>query len=93
MGRRNFKVSGGVRRRCCLDIVADILAASRSKVKKTHLMYKCSMSFTQMKTYLDMIVGAKLLLVDNDGPSILFKISKKGINFLKSYNSLKALIE
>ena len=93
MKRRNFKASGGIRRRCRLDIIADILNASRSRVKKTHLMYKCSMSFAQMKTYLDMIVGAKLLLVDNDGPTILFKISRKGSNFLKSYNSLKALIE
>jgi predicted transcriptional regulator len=93
MKRRNFKVSGCARRRSRLDIIADILNTSRSRVKKTHLMYKCSMSFTQMKMYLDMIVGAKLLLVENDGSNILFKISRKGRNFLKSYKSLKALIE
>jgi len=93
MKERDFKVSRGVRRRCRLDIVADILDTSRGRVKKTHLMYKCSMSFTQMKRYLDAILRAKLLIVENDGPDILFKISRKGRSFLKSYNSLKALIE
>jgi len=46
-----------------------------------------------MKRYLDAILRAKLLIVENDGPDILFKISRKGRSFLKSYNSLKALIE
>ena len=93
MKERGFKVSRSSRRRCRLDIIADILDTSRGRVKKTHLMYKCSMSFTQMKRYLDAILRAKLLIVENDGPDILFKISRKGRSFLKSYNSLKALIE
>lgn len=90
---RAFKVSKGVRRRSRLDIVADILDASRGRVRKTHLMYKCSMSFTQMTGYLDLILGAKLLVVDNDGNNFLFKISRKGRSFLNSYQSLKALME
>ena len=93
MKERGFKVSRGVRRRCRLDIVADILNTSRGRVRKTHVMYRCSMSFTQMKRYLDAILKAKLLIVENDGSDILFKISRKGRSFLKSYNSLKALIE
>jgi predicted transcriptional regulator len=92
-GEGGFKVSKGVRRRSRLDIIADILDASHGRVRKTHLMYKCSMSFTQMKGYLDLILRAKLLVVENDGPNLLFKISRKGRSFLKSYQSLKALME
>jgi len=91
--RRHLKVSRNAHRRSGLDIIADILAASRARVRKTHLMYRCSMSFAQMKKYLDVILEAKLLLVENDGPNILFKISRKGRNFLESYKSLKALME
>ena len=88
-----FKVSRGVRRRSRLDIIADMLDASHGRVRKTHLMYKCSMSFTQIEGYLNLILGAKLLVVENDGPNLLFKISRKGRSFLRSYQGLKALME
>jgi predicted transcriptional regulator len=90
---RGFKASKGVRRRSRLDIIADVLDASRGRVRKTHLMYKCSMSFTQIAGYLDLILGAKLLVVENDGTNLLFRISIKGRSFLKSYQGLKALME
>ncbi|MDH5374893.1 MAG: hypothetical protein OEZ21_08540 [Candidatus Bathyarchaeota archaeon] len=88
----NFRGRKGDRR-SRLDIVADILDASHGRVRKTHLMYKCSMSFTQMTGYLNWILRAKLLVVENDGTKFLFKISRKGRSFLKSYESLKALME
>ena len=90
---RGFKASEGIGRRSRLDIIADILDASNSRVKKTHLMYKCSMSFTQMKRYLDVILKANLLEIENDGLNTLFRISRKGRSFLESYERLKALIE
>jgi len=90
---RAFKVSKGVRRRSRLDIIADVLDASYGMVGKTHLMHKCSMSFTQMKEYLDLILEAKLLEVENDGTNLFFRISIKGRSFLKSYQGLKALME
>jgi len=90
---RVFKVSNGVRRRSRLDVIADVLGASRGGVGKTHLMHKCSMSFTQMKEYLNLILEAKLVVVENDGANLLFRISIKGRSFLKSYQGLKALME
>jgi len=93
MERRGFKVNRGVFRRSSLDIIADILDASHGRVRKTHLMYKCRMSFTQMTGYLDLILGAKLLVIENDGTNLLFKISRKGRSFLNSYQGLKALME
>lgn len=89
----SFKVGRGDRRRSRLDIIADMLDASHGRVRKTHLMYKCSMSFTQITGYLDLILGAKLLVIENDETNLLFKISRKGRSFLNSYQSLKALME
>lgn len=85
--------SEGSCRRSRLDIIADILRSSRGGAKKTHLMYRCSMSFKQLKGYLDLILNTRLLVVENDGPYILFKTSSKGRTFLKSYESLMALME
>jgi len=50
------------------------------------------MSFTQLEKYLDLILEARLLFVESDGPHLLFRISGKGRSFLKAYESLKALM-
>jgi len=91
--RGDFQTSKSVRRRGSLDIIADILDASHRRVKKTHLMYNCSMSFAQLEKYLDLILNARLLFVEIDGSHLLFKISGKGRSFLKAYESLKALMK
>ena len=56
-------------------------------------MYNCSMSFAQLEKYLNLILEARLLFVESDGPHFLFKISGKGKSFLKTYESLKALMK
>ena len=81
-------------RRARLEIIANILDVCRgSGAKKTHLMYRCNMSFVQIKAYLNLILKAKLIRVQNDGVNVYFRISGKGRRFLKSYQSLKALME
>jgi len=79
-----------------LDIIADILDASCSAVKKTHLMYHCNLSFRQLKYYLVFLLGKKLLCTvnENGNPNPgLFKITRKGKEFLKAYKGLKALMK
>jgi len=51
------------------------------------------MSFAQLEKYLGLILEARLLFVESDGPHLLFKISDKGKSFLKAYESLKTLME
>lgn len=80
-------------RRSSLDIIADMLRTTYRGVKKTHLMNHCNMSYTQLEHYLSLILKKRLLMVENDGPNLLFRISDKGKNFLKSYKSLRALME
>jgi predicted transcriptional regulator len=81
------------RRRSLFEIIAQILSACHTKAKKTALMYHCSMSSTQLKRYLDLMLGAKLLLIENNGADVMFRISGKGKDFVKAYERLKSLLE
>jgi predicted transcriptional regulator len=77
-----------------LDIIADILEASSCETRKTYLMYRCNMSFKQLKYYLDFLLRKELLhtIEDVDPNPGLFKITNKGKEFLKAYKGLKALV-
>jgi len=79
-----------------LDIIADILEASYDETRKTYLMYRCNMSFRQLKYYLNFLLGKELLcLVSEDVNSNhgLFEITSKGKEFLRAYKGLKALVK
>jgi len=79
-----------------LDIIADILEASHNGTRKTYFMYRCNLSFRQLKYYLGFLLKEGLLCPINDGcnaNSALFKITDKGKMFLIAYKSLKALMK
>ena len=79
-----------------LDITADILEASYSGARKTYLMYRCNMSFKQLKNYLDFLLGNELLCMvagDVNPNHGLFETTDKGKEFLKTYKGLKALVK
>jgi len=79
-----------------LDIIADILGASFGGVRKTYLMYRCNLSFKQLKFYLEFLLHKKLLQVVSDNKTSnpgLFKITGKGKKFLEAYKGLKSLMK
>jgi predicted transcriptional regulator len=79
-----------------LDIIADILEASSCETRKTYLMYRCNMSFKQLKYYLDFLLRKELLgkvAEDVDPNSGMLKITDKGREFLKVYKGLKSLVK
>lgn len=79
-----------------LDLMADILETSQGGVKKTFLMYRCNLSFKQLKHYLEFLLKKELLCIrkGHAGSSNgLLEITDKGRKFLKTYNYLKTLIE
>jgi len=79
-----------------LDIIADILEASYSETKKTYLMYRCNLSFKQLKYYMVFLLKKGLLcaVANNGNPNLgMFKITEKGKEFLKAYKGLNALIK
>jgi predicted transcriptional regulator len=77
------------------DIMANILSSSIDGAKKTQLMYQCNMSFKQLETYLNLLTKKNLIhkRIHNGSKDLIFyEITEKGHSFLRSYNSLKALV-
>lgn len=59
-------------------------------------MYRCNMSFKQLKYYLEILLKGGLLYTvseDVDNNPGFFKITEKGKAFLKAYKDLKALLK
>jgi predicted transcriptional regulator len=80
-------------RRPHLEIVASILSTCRHWTKKTQVMSQCNMSSKQFTGYLDALLEANLLLIQNDRRSLLLRVSGKGKDFLKAYNSVITMLE
>jgi len=79
-----------------IEIIADILDAADEGVRKTHIMYRCNLSFKQLETYLDFLLNRGLLkTVPEEGKSSYtrsFEITDKGQILLQAYQSLKDLL-
>lgn len=78
------------------DIIADILDASYGGVKKTCLMYRCNLSFKQLKGYSSFLLGNGLLRLNglaNSSGFETFEVTEKGREFLRAYRGLKALMK
>jgi predicted transcriptional regulator len=78
-----------------LDIIADILDASRGGVKRTYLMNQCNLSFRQLKSYSHFLVdkGFLRVMVRNDElRHQAFEVTEKGREFLRAYGGLKSLM-
>lgn len=92
-GGFTYTALGLGRRRSGLDIITDMLNASRRGINKTHLMRECNLSFPQVERYLDLTLTARLILVENNKGHRHFRTSDKGKTFLKNYEILKTLFE
>ena len=79
-----------------IDIIADILDAADEGVRKTHIMYRCNLSFKQLETYLDLLLNRGLLKTVPEGGknsyARSFEITDKGQILLQAYQSLKDLL-
>jgi predicted transcriptional regulator len=81
------------KRRTFLETIASILDACQYGTRKTHVIYQCNLGVRQFADYLDLLLEAKLLLIDNDRQYSLLRVSVKGKDFLKAYNGMKTLME
>lgn len=78
------------------DIIADILDASYGGAGKTSLMYRCNLSFKQLKGYSRFLLGNGMLQLDHRtgrSENAMFEVTEKGREFLKAYKGLKALMK
>jgi len=77
-----------------IDIIACILENSNRGARKTKLIYKCNLSFSQFNLYKNCLVKAGLInvLTQNDGTEI-FETTEKGKEFLKDYRRIKDVLD
>ena len=80
-----------------MDIIANILRAANSGAKKTHIMYKCNLSFKQLHVYLDLLGERRLLKcirskTEARNDSYTYETTSKGRAFLQAYSSIRALL-
>ena len=77
-----------------LEITSAILymCHANSNTRKTHIMYKSNLSYTQLQKYLIFLVSTGLLEKENLGDVEFFKLTKKGDKFLKEYHQIKRLL-
>ncbi len=77
------------------DIIANILGAAVGGVRKTSIMYKCNLSFKQLEVYLSFLVRKDLLrtfVKRESEASQYFEITERGMDFLRAYRNLNALM-
>jgi len=80
-----------------VDIIANILRAANSGARKTHIMYKCNLSFKQLHAYLAFLKDRKLLKsvptrAGEKTDSYTYETTAKGRAFLQAYGSIRALL-
>ena len=68
------------RRRARHDIVVEILKNARNGIKKTPLMYKASLSFTQIGQYLDALEKGGFI-TEKSG---IWKTTDKGLDVIEA---------
>jgi len=61
--------------------------------RKTRLMYRCNLSFRQLKIYLKLLIGKGFLSVvltkGRNEEVEIYQITEEGLSFLKAYNELR----
>jgi predicted transcriptional regulator len=80
-------------RRNRFRIIAEILEASKTGLTKTQLMYKASLSFTQVAHYVSFLVEINLLRKISINEKTVYTTTNKGIQFLKRYSEIEVLVK
>ncbi len=80
-------------KRSYLDVIHDILSVAINGKRKTHIMYKANLSYTQLNTYLRFLLDIGLLSEYKVDENItIYKTTKKGRTFIKEYCEIMKLL-
>jgi len=84
-----------VANRTRIEILASILKVAQKGALKTHIMYKANLSHKQLTKYLQFVMSNALLQEINDPEdgTRYFRVTEKGIQFLKDYERLSIYME
>jgi predicted transcriptional regulator len=80
-----------------VEIMAAMLnevSLSSEGLRRTRLMYRCNLSYRQLKAYVDCLTEKEFLSVaaignGNGGKFEVYRITDEGLSFLRSYSDLK----
>jgi predicted transcriptional regulator len=77
-----------------VEILGSILKVAGSGTLKTHIMYRANLSHRQLEKYLSFLENKGLLMgfVDEDTNTNLYKVTEKGIEFLKEFTHLSGYL-
>jgi len=81
------------RRRTKLEIYVSILRSLlKSKARAVHVMYRANLSFIQARSCLDFLVKKGLIEKEEEEKIVVYKITKKGKEFLENYKKIEKAI-
>ncbi len=76
------------KRRDRLFIIAEILDIAKDGALKTQIMYKANLSFSQLNTYLKLLLETRLLEKTKNNGRTIYKTTKKGCDYIQSYKEV-----
>ena len=76
------------KRRDRLYIIAEILDIARDGALKTQIMYKANLSFSQLNTYLKLLLETQLLEILKRNRKTIYKTTKRGVEYMQSYKEV-----
>jgi len=74
-------------KRSFCEIVAEILKVAKNGAKKTRIMYSCNLSHHATEKFINYSLEADLLIKGNS-----FHTTEKGMQFLRTYQTLELLL-
>lgn len=81
------------KRRGRVTIIAKILRIAKEGTPKTQIMYGANLSFSQLKEYLSFLLEVKLVKTHTEDRRTLYKITPKGLKYLRSFTKIKQLLK
>ena len=75
-----------------LEIIREILTISRKPAKKTSILYRCNLSFSQLQKYLEYVISRNLLANSKNDGKTFYLTTEKGMEFLEEYERLNNLL-
>lgn len=83
-----------MKRRTKLRILADILRVLESgEANITKLMMEANLSYARLMRYLDELAEKELVVREEDGREVKYRITKRGREFLREYERILRIAE
>jgi len=73
-------------------VIAAILRSAIREETRTKIMYKAMLSNDQCRNYIDSLLNFGLIMGQNNGSKMVYKVTKKGATFLDYYDQMMHLL-